>query len=161
MTKANIMKIIGIGSAILLAVLILAACRAPSASPAEQTKMLPVVKVVPDTGAPRTAADYYGANFVPGQKVAVAWLVARGTGPKGTIAAESILSSAVSEEGKTLITVGKPAERGMLQVDEVGSFCIKGSELPAEEGIWPIRVYSEDGEMLASTLVVVKNPEKK
>lgn len=150
MTKAKVMKILGIGLVILLAVLVFASCTAPAAAPAEQ-KMMGVIKAVPNTGAPKAKIDYAGANFMPGEKVTVVVLNARGP---LELATETVVS------GKNIV-IGTAAERGMVQADEIGSFFIQTIGLPAEEGTWPVRVYSEDGKLLTSSLVVVKTPEAK
>ena len=151
MTKTKVMKVLGIGLAMLLAVLVFTSCAAPAAAPTEREGPPAVIKAVPDTGAPRAKTSYIGANFVPGEKVTVCVLMARGP---VELAAECIVS------GKNVV-VGTPAEKGMVQVNEVGSFHIQKINLPKEEGIWPVTVYDENGNPLASTLVIVKKPEPK
>ena len=150
MPKSKVLKVFSIGLAMLLAVLVFTSCAAPAAAPAGP-KGLPVIQAIPDTGAPSAKVDYFGANFEPGQKirVSVLRLLVPNTSP-----IEQVFSS-------KNIVVGTAVEKGMLQVDQVGSFHIKTIKLPKEEGVWPVRVYNEAGEVIAATVVVVKKPAEK
>ena len=141
MTNSKVMKVLGIGLVILMAVLVFASCAAPAAAPAEQEKM-PVVKVTPQVAEPRGKIDYIGANFEPGQKVKVTFT--------------ALLSPEATPIENVVAT-----DANKIEVDAVGSFLIAGARAPKPEGVWPIRVYNEAGEVIAATLVVVKKPAPK
>ncbi|MFC2001950.1 hypothetical protein ACFLUZ_05580 [Chloroflexota bacterium] len=150
MPKSKVLKVFSTFLVVLLAVFVFTSCAAPAAAPAEQ-KSMPVIKAVPDTGAPSAKVDYYGANFEPGQKV---WASVLDHPVPDMPPIEQVFTS-------KNIVVGTPAERGMVMTDAVGSFHINKIKLPKAEGVWPVSVYNENGEMIAATAVVVKKPAEK
>lgn len=100
---------------------------------------VPALTVVPTVGEPEKEFTCYGADFTPEQKVRIVMMVF----PE----IENVL--------------GAKAEGLGLKTDKLGSFEVK-SGFPGKEGVYPIRVYNEEGRLLATTLVVVKKkPPKK
>jgi len=82
--------------------------------------------------------NYVGANFEPGEKVIITILAAPG-------------------EEYTLYRPTTPEEGLSLEVNELGSFKVN-NKIPAQltPGAYPVRVYNEEGEMLASTVLMVE-----
>ncbi|MFC1917132.1 hypothetical protein ACFLXH_00565 [Chloroflexota bacterium] len=159
MNKSKLLAVLGI----VLIGLSMVACAGPvgpsgpagpagppgAAAMAIPERMPPTIKAVPDMGTPRQRIDYYGANFKPGEELKVALLMSPGP-------LEFATETIVSSQG---IVVGEMAPGGVIIADGVGSFHISRIWLPKEVGIWPVRVYDADGNVIASTLVVVKAAE--
>ncbi len=140
MAKSKVLRVLGICLAVLLTVLVFATCAAPAPAPAEEKKVPPAVEVVPNSVAPKGAIEYIGSNFVPGGKVNVVFVMD-------------------INPGKT-----EPSENGVaegaygLQVDPTGSFRIKTAAAPEPEGVYGVRVYDQDGNVIASSVFLVKKP---
>lgn len=109
-----------------------------SCAPPESERMPPAVSAIPNVGAPRADINIVGANFEPGEKVTVCYLLSRGS-EEAFYPAENIVDRSP----------------GGLEVDKLGSFQLK-VKLPQELGVWPVRVYDQKGEMIASTVVMVE-----
>ena len=124
---------------VLVGVLAFASC-APQAAPAAKSASMPSVLSVPNVAGPRGTVNIVGANFIPGEKVKVAVLMAP---PEGGSSYETVISYS-AKEGQML-----------MAVDAHGSFNIK-SRAPKTEGVWPVRVYDEAGNMIASSTLLVK-----
>ena len=138
--KSKMFRVILIGIA-LVGVLVSASCAPPT--PTESPRMPPAVLVIPNVveAEPGVAVDIVGANFEPGEKVRIAVMYSPGV---------EIVPGA---EGKGLT----------LEVDELGSFWMKKEKItpdPVSPGVYPVRVYDEKGKMVASTLLVVVEPEE-
>ena len=112
-----------------------------AASPEIET-MRPAVSVIPNVGNPGQKVLYVGANFEPGQKVILTILVAPGI-------------------ENTLYSPKDPSSIAFT-VNELGSFRVE-NRIPRQlkPGAYPVRVYTEDWEILASAVVVVKKPKAK
>ena len=122
---------------VLVGVLAFASC-APQAAPAPSTL------AVPNVAGPRGTVNIIGANFEPGEMVKVAVLMAP---PEGGSSYETVISYSkdlAAKKGQML-----------MATDANGSFNIK-SRAPKTEGVWPVRVYDEAGNMIASSTLWVK-----
>lgn len=158
MTKSKKARFALIGVAI-AAVLILASCTGPAglagpagpagppgpAGPAgapavvEPERMPPTVMMVPNMGGARFKADCYGANFEPSETITVCIPITR---VEGTVPIETF--------------IGPGGVGGPFEVDELGSFHFSKVRAPQVPGVYPVRVYDEEGEMIASTVIVVE-----
>lgn len=146
MTKLKRLRFVLLTSTILLAgvVLVFVSC-APAAVPPALPKPEPertpsVVAVIPNVGKAGEKINYVGANFEPGEKVVVCVLCAPGI--ENTIYRPTVK---LEEE----LSLG-------IEVDELGSFGVN-NKIPAQltPGVYPVRVYNEEREMLASTVLLV------
>jgi len=143
--KSKMFRVILIGIA-LVGVLVSASCAPPTPTespPTESPRMPPAVLVIPNVVEAESGVkvDIVGANFEPGEKVRIVIMYSPGV---------EIVPGA---EGKGLT----------LEVDELGSFWMKGEKItpaPVSPGVYPVRVYDEKGKMVASTLLVVVEPEE-
>jgi len=138
-SKVNLVKFALIGMVVLVGVLGSVSCIQPTPA-VEAPRMLPVVAVIPNVNTPKAKVDIVGANFEPGEKVSVYTLIRRGD-PETT-------------HIEQFMFIGGGAS-GLIEVDEFGSFQIT-TNIQKETGIYPVRVYDENGEMIASTLFVVR-----
>jgi len=111
---------------------------AGAAAVAEPERMPPAVMVVPDMGTSKFKAAYYGANFEPGEKITVRIPIAR-----------------VEDSTPVETIIGPGGVGGPFEVDELGSFILTGIGSPVDPGVYAVRVYDEEGKMIASTLLVV------
>lgn len=144
--KSKMFKFVLIGIA-LVGVLISSSC-APatpveSPTPTGVSRIPPAVLVIPNVIEAESGVkvDIVGANFEPGEKVRIGVMFAPGC------------ENTPGKEGKGLA----------LEVDELGSFYMKGEKITPvniSPGVYPVRVYDEKGEMIASTLIVVEEPEE-
>ena len=139
MTKSKLLMVFGTGLAILLAALAFASCAAPA-----EERMPAVLKVVPDVAPPlQYVVNYYGANFIPGEKVKVVILIDLNPGKTDPLENE--------------VAVGANS----IEVDAVGSFKIEKAKAPRYEGVYPVRVYDEENTVIAAGVLQVKKPEEK
>lgn len=139
--KSKMLGFILISIVALVGVLISASCAPPTAVespvPTESPRIPPVVLVIPNVVAPGGKVAIVGANFEPGEKVRIGILIEPG------------IEFVPGAEGKGLT----------LEVNEVGSFQMSGEKMTPQNitsGVYPVRVYDEKGEMIASTLFVVE-----
>jgi len=127
-----------VGIIVVIALMSGSLLEAIAGSQAQSRSMPPAVTAIPNTGVGGAKMVCYGANFEPGETVKVVYLVLPGV--------ENVL--------------GSKAKGLALKVNELGSFDIS-SNLPKLPGIYPIRVYDKDENMIAATVVVVKAKKKK
>ena len=111
----------------------------PAGPPGEPRSSAPaMLKVVPSTAAPKGKVEIYGAGFTPGEEISVCvenlpdiecvW----GTYGEGTI------SAVASDYGTFYIEKGS------------------GTQAPKAPGVYPVRAYNKDREILAITIIVVE-----
>lgn len=137
----TISKIFGIavlGIIIAIGSMVTVASTTLAGAPVQSRTMPPAITAMPNIGGPGAEIMCYGANFEPGETVKVVYLFIPGV--------ENVL--------------GSKAKGLALKVNELGSFSLK-SNLPKPPGVYPIRVYDKDDNMIASTVVVVEKKEKK
>ena len=128
----------------LVGVLTFASCAPQTAPSAGSREAPPSVLAVPNVAGPRGTVYIVGANFEPGEMVKVAVLMAP---PEGGSSYETVISYSkdlAAKKGQML-----------MATDANGSFNIK-SRAPKTEGVWPVRVYDEDENMIASSTLLVK-----
>ena len=120
---------------------------AATQAPLRQTSSIPAavsavsrepvaVLALPNVGTPKANTTISGANCIPGEKVTVAYKV--------------LIGDVVLDQIPTF-------DANHLVVDELGSFKIK-VKLPPSPGVFPVKVYDEQGTVIAVTLVVVEEP---
>ncbi len=140
MAKSKVLRVLGICLAVLLTALVFATCAAPAPAPAVEKKIPPAVEVVPNSVAPNGAIEYIGSNFTPGEKVNV------------------VLIKDINP-GKTQPSENAVAEGAYgLKVDATGSFYLKGAVAPEYAAVFGVRVYNQDGNVIASSVFLVKAP---
>jgi len=138
-SKVNLVKFALIGMVVLVGVLGSVSCIQPTPT-VEAPRMLPVVAVIPNVTTPKAKVDIVGANFEPGEKVRVYTLISVGD-PEKTDMQRYMLGGDVGS--------------GLIEVDESGLFQMTAS-IQLQTGIYPVWVYDENGEMIASTLLMVR-----
>jgi len=139
MTKLKVVSIVLIGMLFVLVSCVPAAAPTPPAPPAEPERMSPAVSVIPNPVEAGKEVTCCGANFKPGEKVRVAIMYFPGV--------ETALGSKAVEPALA------------LEVNELGSFETKGkvmATLPDLPAVYPLRVYDEKGEVIASTPVLIE-----
>ncbi len=139
MAKSKVLRVLGICLAVLLTTLVFATCAAPAPAPAVEKKIPPAVEVVPNSVAPNGAIEYIGSNFTPGEKVNV--VLIKNITPEKTQPSENVVAEGAYG----------------LKVDTTGSFYIKGAA-PEYESVFGVRVYDQDGNVVASSVFLVKKP---
>ncbi|MBA7502808.1 hypothetical protein ES706_01405 [subsurface metagenome] len=142
--RSKVAKFVLIGVTLLAGVLIFTSCVPTTVTEpvTEPERMPPAVLVIPNVieAEPKVKIDIVGANFEPGEEVRISIMFAPGC--------ES--------------TPGAEGEGLALEVDELGSFCMKGQSITPRNimpGVYPVRVYDKDGKVIASTLILVEEPE--
>jgi hypothetical protein len=133
LTKITLMSIL-----LLTGVVIFASC-VPTTTPTttEPERMLPAIAVVPNviTVGKATKVQFAGADFEPGEKVRMGVLFFLGVETTPGLAGLA------------------------LEVNELGSFLLADDLNPTAgiipPGAYPVRVYDEEGKVIASTLVIV------
>ncbi len=159
MFKSKVPRVLAIGLTLVLALLAFVSCQgAAPAATAERTTP-PSVTYVPVSGAPGALVTVVGANFIPGEVVEVRFLLQ--PDPKAVpiwvIIGGPKCGSPGAEAGYACVAIGEPVGT-KIRVNETGSFLINESKLPPNEGVWPVRVYDEKGEVIATSTFLSKKP---
>jgi len=97
-----------------------------------------MVKVVPSTAAPKAKVEIYGAGFTPGEEISVCVENIAGIECVWGTYGEGTTSAVASDYGTFYIEASS------------------GTKAPKEPGVYPVRAYSKDREMLAITIIVVE-----
>ena len=136
-------------SAVVFGFLYFTAAPAPAATqaPLRHTSSIPAASEVsrepvavmslPAVGTSGATNYIIGANCIPGEKVTVAYEVLMG---------DVVLDNVIAYEANQLV------------VDELGSFKVKGN-LPKYPGVYPVKVYDEQRNIIAITVVEVQEEE--
>jgi hypothetical protein len=137
MRKSKLVRSIVIVVLVIMMGCILSGCT--SSSPQQTTTKLDpaAVMVIPSIAAPGATVSFAGANFQSGEEVNVYMQMYPKTPP--------LLLGTSKVEGK------------ILKANELGSFTIS-DKVPADPGIYPIKVYNKNNELRAVSLVVVQAP---
>ena len=93
--------------------------------------------------APLAPVEYFGANFIPGEFVDVVLVMNLDPGRTAP------LENAVSNDA-----LG-------LQIDVSGNFYIKAPKVPSMPGVYGVRVRDAQGNVIASTVLVIQAPPAK
>jgi len=146
--KVKVGKFALTGILLLMGMLIFTSCvpatpvTAPPVEPEESERIPPAVLVIPNvvTAGIKNKVEIAGVNFEPGEKVRIGILFFPGT------------ETTPGAEGAGLA----------IEVNELGSFSLKDNIPPkfVPAGVYPVRIYDEEGKMIASTLVIVEAAEE-
>jgi hypothetical protein len=98
----------------------------------------PKLLIVPNMGGGRYKAAYYGIGFEPNQTLTICMPVSR--------EGQEPVKSCVGPGG-----IGAP-----FQTDDLGTFSFTGVRGPREPGVYPITVYDEADNALASAIMVIE-----
>lgn len=113
---------------------------APAAVQAEEAPVIrqpAAVMAIPNVGTSRATTYIYGADFEPGELVLPVYRI--------------LMGGVVIEILVTVNTYG-------VEADELGCFKVK-TKLPGVPGVYPLRVYDEQRNVLAVTVVEVVEKE--
>ena len=111
-----------------------------TAGPQGELKSAPMatIQVVPATVAPEAKVEIYGAGFTPGEEISVCVENLPGIECVWGTYGEGTTSAVASDYGTFYIEGGS------------------GTQAPGEPGVYPVRAYNKDRELLAITIIVVE-----
>ncbi len=160
MFKSKVPKVLAIGLVIVVALLAFVSCQGAAPTTVEPERTIPPsVTYLPVSGAPGALVTVVGANFIPGEVVEVRFLMQPDPKalPVWVIIGGLKPGSPFLEAGYAAIVIGEPVGT-KIRVNDTGSFQINEAKLPPNEGVWPVRVYDEKGEVIATSTFLSKKP---
>lgn len=143
-SKLKMVKYTLVVVAVLTGLSVLASCGAPPQEQPTKEEMSAAIMVVPNPQiGSRARIDVYGANFEPGETVKLGILIRRaeGTDPVETF-------------------IGPESKGAAFQCDDLGTFSVEGVRGPRGAGVYPVRVYDAEDNMIASTVLLVQIPQE-